>query len=196
MFINPSALKKQIKKIYNTGGVRFGYQNGGVVVIAGYWMAWFSDKNMPNNIKAIVTEFLGFVPNEPSLYFVSKDKPMAQHELDDHKYALDTFIKLGLKSSTDTKVCIDRGIAWYRIYQNDDSKNLICMNEELLTLYDLNQIDFDNGETRPDEHLVTFDGSLFYKNETCQLLLLPSKLADSELLRAMSNIDFKKEMNK
>lgn len=196
MFINPAALKRQIKKVYNTSGIRFGYQNGGVVVIAGYWIAWFDSRNIPNNIRAIITEFLGFVPSEPSLFFVSKDKPMAQFEIDDEKYNILTFTRLGFKSSTDTKVCIDRGIARYRIFQNNDSKTLICMNEELLSLYDPEQIDFDNGETRPDEHIVTYDGSLFYKNSSCQLLLLRSILAESEVLRQLELINFEEEENK
>lgn len=196
MFINPSALKKQIKRVYNTVGVRFGYQDGGVVVIAGYWIAWFDSRNIPNNIRAVITEFLGFVPYEPGLFYVSKDKPMAQVELEDDKYNIQSHIKFGFKRSTDTKVCIDRGIAKYRVFQNDDNKSLICMNEELLSLYDLDQIDFDNGETSPEEHLVTFTNELFYYNSTCKLLLLRTKLAECEVLRQLELIDFEEEENK
>lgn len=188
MFINPNKLKAQIKKAY-TAGIKIGHKENGIMIVANHWMLWFQDVTCPNSIKAVITEFLGFVPEEDGMYFVSKEYPMAQSEVDDN-ISFRNFISM--VESTDTKVLINKPLALYHLYQASDTHSIVSVNESLVDMVSEKLVDFDAGEQLPDAHLVTIDGNLIWLNSTCKLLIMKCELR-SDLIRKLEEFDFEEE---
>lgn len=191
MFINPSVLKKLIKREYKSLGIRFGYFNDGIVVSASNFSIWFDIERVPNCIKSIIVEFLGQIPsNVNQMMFVSEDKPFAQIEMKDIYAIPQDFVKYAKVDVDSTRVMIDGYGHLYNLYQNQDFKTIFSVDDELINLYDIGQRDTENGETYPEGPLTGNDnGFMLWKNEASILLVMPTAI-DHPVITAMQKIDF------
>lgn len=197
MFINPSTLKKLIKREYKGRGIRFGYFNEGIVVSASNFSIWFDAERVPNSIKSIIVEFLGQIPsNANQMMLVSEDKPFAQIEMKDTYTIPQDFVKYAKVDVDSTRVMIDGYGHLYNLYQNQDFKTIFGVDDELVSLYDVGQIDTENGETYPTGPLTGNDnGFMLWKNEASILLVMPTKVTHP-VIETIQKIDFEKKEGK
>ncbi|WFR56415.1 hypothetical protein QA584_22805 [Anaerocolumna sp. AGMB13025] len=198
MFINPTHLKKLMTASYKGGGIRIGYFDDGYIIIASHWMLWLDVNYIPNKVKAIIMELAGTLPEEDTVFLVSKEKPIPQIEMDIHNYFhLNLLEKEAKLPVTLTNVLFESHTNTYKLMQVDDNKWLVMMDMYYLNLIDVNEIDFEHENTPSGPCTTTGQSMFFWKNATCTLLLMgTSAPTDSPIISALSEVDFAKEVKK
>ncbi|QHQ61366.1 hypothetical protein Ana3638_11765 [Anaerocolumna sedimenticola] len=198
MFINPTHLKKLMTAAYKGGGIRIGYFDEGYIIIAGTWMVWLDVNYIPNKVKAIIMELAGVLPEEDTVFIVSKEKPMPQTEMDIHSYFhINTLEKEAKYPVTLSNVLLDKHFNVYRLMQVNESKQLVMMDMNHLNLIDLNEIDYDQENTLSGPCTNFGQSMYFWRNATCTLLLMGTAVpAENPVITALSVIDFEKEAKK
>ena len=196
MFISPSVLKKHLKKAYNYG-VHIGSLDDGIVITNGHFFIWIDYLKVPNEIKAIVAEFIGIIPDaNAGMFKASKDEPFAQAELDiDYTDILNGVLRC--RSETiNTKIIIDSYGSLIRLYQNSDFNTIIAASEGYIDLFDSDKCDYDHGETRPNMTPYTDNNNtlLYWRNDACKLIILPVDMSANKpfavITSAMQAVDF------
>lgn len=197
MFISTSNLKKLMSAAYKGSGIRIGHKEEGYLILGSTWGVWIDENHIPNKVKALIMELAGTLPNEDSIFIVSKEKPIPQYEFD---FNSDNFYLNQLQSKAKvhvivTNVLYDNKFKTYKLLQNSKSKELSLMDLNLLNLLDLTEIDFDV-ENTPSGPCTEYGSSYYWRNATCTLLLLSSKVPENnKIIDTLSSIDFEKEMS-
>lgn len=198
MFINTSQLKKMMATAYKGAGLRIGHKEEGYVIIGTTWGVWLDENYIPNKVKALIMELAGTLPNENTVFIVSKEKPIPQYELD---FNSEYFYLNNLQSKaklpvTVTNILFDNNYNVYNLLQINHSLQITMMNKSLLDLIDLTEIDFDL-ENTPSGPCTVEDSAFYWRNATCTLLLLSTKIPEnSKVIKVLSNIDFVEEMKR
>lgn len=188
MFINPSILKKHLKKAYHTG-VHIGSIDDGLVISQGHFIIWIDYRKVPNDIKAVVVEFLGIIPDENSgMFKASKTEPFAQGEIaDEYITFLDNVPYLKYKTLNTNIMLNDYGKV-FQIYKNEDSKTTLAADVDLIELFDTGKCDFDHGEIYPNDEPYTndYNSMLYWVNDACKLIIFTADMTKNELYKEIS----------
>lgn len=193
MFLAFSKLKKNIERAYKSK-VTIGCINEGIVISDGASIVWVNSVTAPNELKALVVQYLGYIPKDGQVYEVGKDIP-AQVVLEDsfanifkkYKNEADTLLKA-------TPLIIS-AYGNRRIMQNENTGEIMLIDEGYFQVIDKTVIDFGN-ETEPDGPL-TIQGiepnanGLYWANEECIYIVMPlQKNEENDFYTVMKKIDF------
>lgn len=196
MFISPGNLKKQLKKSY-TGGVHIGSIFDGLVISQGHFIVWIQYDKVPNEIKAIVAEFLGIIPGKnEGMFSARKDVPYAQSELASNYESFLEGVRHCKCETVKTKIVIESSYQDAELFQNKDFDTIFGINVDYLALFDPTKCDSENGETSPNNTPYTSnDNKMFYwVNDACKLIVLPVDFRANKtflaIKDALEKIDF------
>jgi hypothetical protein len=198
MFINSSHLKKLMTAAYKAGGIRIGYIDEGYVIFGGKWGVWLDVNFIPNKVKAVIMELAGTLPEEGTLFSVSKERPIPQLEMDIHNYTHINILQREAKYPvTVTDVLLDKKHSLYSLLQVNADKRLILMDMNLMNLIDFSEIDYDQESLPAGPCTGVSQGMYFWRNATTTLLLLgDAAKTDNTLIAVLSAIDFEQEVKK
>lgn len=195
MFISSSHLKKLMSTAYKGGGIRIGYIDEGYVIFGGNWGVWLDVSFIPNKVKAVIMELAGTLPEEGTLFSVSKERPMPQYEMDIHNYTHINILQREAKYPvTVTDVLLDKKHSLYSLLQVNADKRLILMDMILMDLIDLSEIDYDQENLPAGPCTGISQGMYFWRNATTTLMLMgEAAKPDNSIIAVLSAIDFEKE---
>nr|WP_308743497.1 hypothetical protein [uncultured Anaerocolumna sp.] len=198
MFINSSHLKKLMTTAYKGGGIQIGYIDEGYVILGGRWGVWLDVNYIPNKIKAIIMELAGTLPEEDTIFSVSKENPMPQLTIDTQDYTHINILQREAKIPVAvTGVLLDKKYSVYSLLQVAMNNELIMMDTNLINLIDFSEIDHDQ-EGVPAGPCTNFGQAMyFWRNATCTLLLIGETAPKGNpVIQALSRISFAEEVKK
>jgi hypothetical protein len=198
MFISSSHLKKLMTTAYKGRGIQIGYIGGGYVILGGRWGVWLDVDYIPNKVKAIIMEMAGILPEEDTLFSVSKENPLPQLAIDTQDYAHINILQREAKIPVAiTGVLLDKKYSTYSLLQVTLSNQLIMMDTNLMNLIDFNEINHDQ-EGIPAGPCTNLGQEIyFWRNATCTLFLIGEEAPEgNSVIQALSGISFAEEVKK
>lgn len=195
MFINMSQLKKFMTNAYKGSGIRLGHKEEGYIIITPTWGLWLDEEYIPNKVKAIIMELAGVLPQEDTIFIVSKEKPIPQLEFD---FKDDLHINQSYRKATHpvtvTNVLLDKRHGIYHLLQINSNKEFVLMNQTYMDLIDLGEMDTDV-ENTPAGPCTGESGRIFYwGNAVCTLYLCGYEITgDNPVIKALKHINFEEE---
>lgn len=196
MFINKTVFKRLLKEAYNGHQLKIGKVYGGTVIFGGYWKIWVRDGNyMPNWFKAVVIELIGELPDKGMVVEYGKGEPPQQTISENEAYNLHTLYMSAKRPYTVTPMIYEKGYTALHFLQNDETKEIAALPEELFGLIDFSNMERE--ECRPSGPASDRYGERFYwANEACVLELCGVRSYDDKVLEIMSQlseIDFRED---
>jgi len=170
MFLNKTQFKKWIKEAYNHSGLTVGMVHGGLVLQGHAWIVWIDEGHIPNWVKAAVMEHTGILPDSGDMFRAVKDEPI-QYEITKNIFfdLPGTFIDAKVPFTV-TPIIYDAGWNTNRLFQVNETKSLIPVNEALYGIIDFKELEGENPPVGPSA--LTYDGSLLmWKNENSALAI-------------------------
>lgn len=196
MFINISLLKKFMVNAYKGAGIRIGHKDDGYIIVTSTWGLWLEEENTPNKVKALIMELAGTLPQEDTIFIVSKEKPIPQLEFDfNATFHINQFYRNAASPVTVTNVMLDKKHGIYRLFQINSTKDFMFMNQMYLDLIDLGEMD-TNVENTPAGPCTNQSGNIFYwGNAVCTLYLCGYEVtSEDSIVQALGHINFEEEM--
>lgn len=197
MFISTSNLKKLMNIAYKGPGIRIGHKDEGYIILGSTWGVWIDEYHIPNKVKALIMELAGTLPNEDSIFIVSKANPIPQYEFDfnSNYFYLNRLQTKAKVPVFVTNILYDNNYKTYRLVQNGKSMQLTMIDIILYDLIDLTEMDIEV-ENTPSGPSTEFNDSYYWRNATCTLLLLGTKVPENnKIIDALASVDFEKEMS-
>ncbi|MCR4674323.1 MAG: hypothetical protein K5675_04870 [Lachnospiraceae bacterium] len=192
MFVNESALKKQIKKAYKAGQLTVA-RNGEMLYIASCSWAISIDKEaVPNKTKAALIELIGELPVNGEAFTYSAEgaqsvMPETLRELD-----LDTYYDTAGQTYEATRVFVQNSATAVGIYiQGDDLSHYIA-SKEVFDMYSPESVDMSLGEEMPEKAKMNGPFLVWGNNVMAmEILAIPSPRWSGEkaFLRSVDGID-------
>ena len=194
MFIGIQALTRLIKNQYKTS-LRVGYINGDILIVGGEWSVSINYKHVPNKIKGLIVELAGGLPEKGKLYTTCKDYPTPQYEI----LSPDITNLFEEMSNADNALSISPISlkSTVRLLQTQDPlQRIVAVKENLLSLIDLSEIDYDiEGEpTGPCYAGNDPYGSIFWYNEIAKVLIKTQKQSDNPLFTLLREVKFDEKL--
>lgn len=211
MFLDTTALIRQMKVTYNGNGITFANFQDGLAINAAVWVAWIHNKYVPNIIKAAVMELSGTLPEEGRMFSVSKQNPNPQYRIDNETVlnALDR-VDNSDKPLIVTPVCLFENVD-VRLLQDLpnalDSKLLAAnkdrlkqpfhgqlhgVNQTYFSIVDKKKVDYDieSEPTGPCYYTAVQNGVCWY-NEICKFMIMPITSKRKDLMDTLASVKFK-----
>lgn len=176
MFVNLKVLKKLMKDAYKGAGFVAGLLPGGMddvlglYIQSGAWAVWVMCGEEPNPLKGFVVEMIGRYPKSEELLKASKSGGIV-HEDDDvqvsaHKLIVSQLTEGGEASEvfplSYAGRCID-------LLRTKETRHLFGVASDLLLLFDLDSLNFENGESFPIGPMLSDDDKrvTWYNSHCC-----------------------------
>jgi hypothetical protein len=192
MFLNISKTSKLIKDAYKTK-LGIGNIQDGIIISSGLWTIWIENEHVPNKIKAVIMELAGEMPDENVVFEVNKEAPEPQvTEPEIYKSVLSSVEKARHKMIV-TPVVLKQHRE-FRLLQNDEynfEKAIVGLPEDQYMIIDKTVVDLDvEGEPTGPCNKGNHESPIYWHNSICTVIFMPVNLKQSELITALSNINF------
>jgi hypothetical protein len=168
-FINMTKLGKQVKEAHKAGRLKTGIINEHQVVVAPHCLIGIKEDEQPNKMKAIITEYVGYIPADPiEAGEVEQDRLLDHTEVDVIRNLMEANSKPCGYVITPV-IITDRGNI-IRIIQDKASCECLGVRQDYLDLITMKTLDYDiEGDPRGPE-VVRETGNVYFSNETTLLV--------------------------
>lgn len=188
MFINKTVFKRLLKEAYNGHRLKIGNVYEGTVISGEYWKIWVRDGNyMPNWFKAVVIELIGEFPGKGMVVEYGKGEPPQQTISENMAYDLHTLYMTAKRPYTVTPMIYEKGYAVLHFLQNDETKEIAALSEELFGLIDFSNMERE--ECHPSGPASDkYEERFYWANEACVLELYGIRSYNDKVLQIMSQL--------
>ena len=193
MFLNTPTVKKLFKRAFNSTGLVVSRPNEELIYIAGSgWQIEMDYETMPFKQKAQLIELLGEIPDVGQRIVAHKNDQ--QYEFDTGS-VLKTAYMAAKIAVYQAPVVIARPYLDYQLFQEQETKEFLAVNRELVSLIDIREIDFEN-EGMPSGPCMIQNGNGLYWHNASGTLCIQLEELDEEALKIVNllqNIEIRRE---
>ena len=144
-------LNKVVKEAFKKGMLHMGAVNGGFVIVALDMIMWINLDYMPPKLKALATEYLGFLPQREAMFNIIEQGEFDEYGIHDHANSYHEIISNMRGTMYDglfthlspTPILVEKDLSIHRILQDSGSNDVYAVGEKYLNIIDRKQIDFD-----------------------------------------------------
>lgn len=172
-FLNMTVLARQAKEAFKANKLKVGvldnaYDEPGLTIFTLHNVYWVDQFNVPNKLKSIVAELLGFIPNE--LGDLWEGNPKEEPKIVDS--ALTQTLHKVLLDFKDAKIgYIETGVSIYeksqeiKLIQNKADSHIKGIKQEYLNVIDITKLDYDV-ENTPVGPVLGSNTFIYFSNAT------------------------------
>lgn len=187
MFLNKAVFKRLLKESYNSNILRIGSANGGLVILGSHWKIWSREAVMPNWFKAVLIELIGEFPEEGTLLQYGKGEVPQQVFAQNLEFDIRTEYMAAKQPYTAVPLVAEYGCARIRFMQNNKTKEISLLSEELFSVVDFSNMEKD--ENRPAGPSADANNERFYwSNDACTLVIFGLRTHNKKLLELMDQL--------
>lgn len=209
MFLARSGLKRLMRNAYKGGGLRVRRDHAGLHISGAYWTVYFIWGEWPKETMGDLISLVGVLPEQGEQYLATKDGN--QMEIWDN--TIDNAMEIaedGKRYLEVSPVILNEGGRYYRMMQDPETKEIICINEAYYSYVNPELVDADDDEMLPEGPIVGY-GSLLGKavhmiswhNNRMAFAVIPERPQNERIIRicndfeiALTKKDFENAENK
>lgn len=186
MFLNTPMVKKLFKRAFNTTGLVISRPDEELICIEGSkWEIEMDYECMPLKQKAALIELIGEIPAVGKCLVATKKdqqfKLLTKDSLRDCYMCAKVLVQK-------VPIAIERPYFEYQLFQEQESKEFLAVDRELVSMIDIREIDFEN-EGMPCGPCREFEGNHLYWHNGAGTLALELEEMDKEALRITNMLD-------
>ena len=145
MFLRANILKRLMKDAYKKSNFVMADNTKAIYISGGYWEVEIDREFVPKTILAEIMEIAGCLPEAGKRFEVTKDE-VKEVEGRDSVYV--PMVKRRI-NVTDIVIIAKDGVS-QRVLQDEDSLDIMLINDVFIDIIDNKSIDYDNGETQAE----------------------------------------------
>lgn len=182
MFLNTPTVKKFFKRAFNSTGLVVARPNEDLIYIAGSrWRIEMDYSLMPLKQKAQLIELIGDIPEVGKELSATKDGKQMNPAFDSllADYYMDAKVMV-----YQVPIAIERPYFDYQLFQEQNTKEFLAVDRELMSLIDNREIDFEN-EGMPCGPCIAPYGNHLYWHNAAGTLCIELEKMDKEALKVV-----------
>ena len=145
MFLRANILKRLMKDAYKKSNFVMADNIKAIYISGGYWEVEIDKEYVPKTILAEIMEIAGCLPEMGKRFEVTKDEVK---EVEGRDSVHMPMVKRRI-NVTDIVIVAKDGVS-QRVLQDEDSLDIMLINDVFIDIIDNKSIDYDNGETQAE----------------------------------------------
>lgn len=141
MFFKAAVFKKLIKEAYAGIGLTIGRAEEYIFLSGGYWLIWMKKDKIPNKLKASIIELTGELPINNQVFKARKGEKNDYSTDWKETYNINFYKRSMDQEYVVTKVILEQNLTPCRLLQNEETQEIILLNQVLIDLVDKEAIE-------------------------------------------------------